>query len=70
MLFHHNTNPEIQRAFAEVLSLMSSTLQLSVHTVYKGIKKKKRGKNVGFANIMPGNYFTNLLQTYARFLPE
>lgn len=69
MLLHHNTNPEIQRAFAEVISLMSSTLQLSVHTVYKG-EKKKRGKNVGFANIMSGNCFTNLLQTYARFLPE
>lgn len=41
MLFNHNTNPEIQRAFAEVISLMSSTLQLSVHTVYKGEKKRE-----------------------------
>lgn len=40
MLFHHNTNPEIQRAFAEVISLMSSPPQLFAHTVYKNKTNK------------------------------
>lgn len=59
MLACYNINPEMQRAFAEVIFLMSSTLQLSAHIIYKE-KKKKKEKNVDFCNILSRQCFTNL----------
>lgn len=49
MLFHHNTNPEIQRRFAEVISLMPSPLQLFAHAVYKD---KNRGEKQWFSQTL------------------
>lgn len=43
MLACHNTNTDMQTVFAKVRFLVSSTLQLSAHTIYKEENEEKIG---------------------------